>query len=56
MCKVFAACAQSYMQRNFVLVTKKDETLSPSAQKFFDYITSEEAAEVIKNAGAVPVK
>ena len=44
------------VQRNFVLVTKKDETLSPSAQKFFDYITSEEAAEVIKNAGAVPVK
>ena len=44
------------VQRNFVLVTKKDETLRPSAQKFFDYITSEEAAEVIKNAGAVPVK
>lgn len=44
------------VQRNFVLVTKKDETLSPSAQKFFEYITSEEAAEVIKNAGAVPVK
>ena len=44
------------VQRNFVLVTRKGETLSPSAQKFFDYITSEKAAEVIKNAGAVPVK
>ncbi len=44
------------VQRNFVLVTKTDGKLSEAAQKFFDYITSEDASEVIKNAGAVPVK
>lgn len=44
------------VQRNFVLVTKKDTKLSDAAQKFFDYITSPDASEVIKNAGAVPVK
>ncbi|MCM1215202.1 MAG: phosphate ABC transporter substrate-binding protein [Lachnospiraceae bacterium] len=44
------------VQRNFVLVTKDDRELSAAAQKFFDYITSEAASEVIKNAGAVPVK
>ena len=44
------------IQRNFVLVTKNDSKLSPAAQKFFDYITSEAASEVIKNAGAIPVK
>lgn len=43
------------VQRPFVLVTKKDAKLSDSAQKFFDYITSEEANEVISKAGAVPV-
>ena len=44
------------VQRDFVLVTKKDAPLSESAQKFFDYITSSEASEVIKGAGVVPVK
>lgn len=44
------------VQRNFVLVTKKDTNLSAAAQKFFDYITSSDASEVIKQAGAVPVK
>ena len=44
------------VQRNFVLVTKTDVELSDAAQKFFDYITSADASEVIKNAGAVPVK
>ena len=44
------------VQRNFVLVTKTDSKLSETAQKFFDYITSSDASEVIKNAGAVPVK
>lgn len=44
------------VQRNFVLVTKKDRELSGAAQKFFDYITSSEASEVIKQAGAVPAK
>ena len=44
------------VQRNYVLVTKKDVKLSDSAQKFFDYITSSDASEVIKQAGVVPVK
>ncbi len=41
------------VQRPFVLVTKKDKALSETAQKFFDYATSKEAAEVIAKAGAV---
>lgn len=44
------------VQRNFVLVTKTDSKLSDAAQKFFDYVTSADASDVIKNAGAVPVK
>ncbi len=42
------------VQRPFVLVTKKDAKLSESAQKFFDYITSSEANEIISGAGVVP--
>ena len=42
------------IQRPFVLVTKKDTQLSDSAQKFFDYVTSAEAAEAITSAGDVP--
>ena len=42
------------VQRPFVLVTKKDAKLTESAQKFFDYITSEEAHEIIVAAGVVP--
>jgi len=42
------------VQRPFVLVTKKDATLSESAQKFFDYITSKAANEIISGAGVVP--
>lgn len=42
------------VQRPFVLVTKKDATLSESAQKFFDYITSANANEIIGAAGVVP--
>ena len=42
------------VQRPFVLVTKKDVTLSDSAQKFFDYITSEKAREIISSTGVVP--
>ena len=42
------------VQRPFVLVTKKDAKLSESAQKFFDYITSESANEIIISAGVVP--
>ena len=41
------------VQRPFVLVTKSDAKLSDSAQKFFDYITSADAAETISAAGAV---
>lgn len=44
------------IQRNFVLVTKADAKLSDAAQKFFDYVTSADAAEIIRSAGAVPVK
>ena len=44
----------SYLiQRPFVLVTKDGVALSETAQKFFDYITSPEAAEIISAAGAV---
>ena len=41
------------IQRPFVLVTKEDTVLSETAQKFFDYITSSEASEIIATAGAV---
>ena len=43
------------IQRPFVLVTKTGETLSASAQKFFDFALSAEAALYITSAGAVPV-
>ena len=43
------------IQRPFVLVTKTDATLSPTAQAFFDYATSTAANDLIKAAGAVPV-
>lgn len=41
------------VQRPFVLVTKEGTTLSESAQKFFDYITSDKAADIIASAGVV---
>lgn len=41
------------LQRPFVLVTKTDTELSESAQKFFDYITSADANEIISAAGVV---
>lgn len=44
------------IQRNFVLVTKKDASLSGAAQEFFDFATSETTDELITKAGAVPVK
>lgn len=44
------------IQRNFVLVTKKDEPLSEAAQNFFDFATGETADDLITKAGAVPVK
>ena len=42
------------VQRPFVLVTKSDAKLSDAAQKFFDYITSGDANEIISAAGVVP--
>ena len=42
------------VQRPFVLVTKKDTALSESAQRFFDYITSQAANDIISDAGVVP--
>ncbi len=44
------------VQRNFVLVTKKDASLSKAAQDFFDFATSPEADSIITEAGAVPIK
>ena len=44
------------IQRNFVMVTKKNTKLSPVAQSFFDFATSSAADEWIIEAGAVPVK
>ena len=43
------------VQRPFVLATKTGVQLSESAQKFFDYITSQDASQVILEAGAVPL-
>lgn len=44
------------VQRNFVLVTKKDSPLSEAAQAFFDFATSTQADSLITEAGAVPIK
>lgn len=44
------------VQRPFVLVTKTEGTLSEGAKKFFDYITSDEAVEIIADAGVVAAK
>lgn len=43
------------IQRNFVLVTKKDKELTGSAKDFFDFCMSSDADEYITKAGAVPV-
>ena len=43
------------IQRPFILVTKEDTPLSDTAQKFFDFTTSVEAAQFISAAGAVSV-
>ena len=44
------------IQRPFVLVTKEGTALSVTAQKFFDFATSAEAAGIISEAGAVSAK
>lgn len=41
------------VQRPFVLVTKDGAALSETAQKFYDYATSADAADIIAKAGAV---
>ena len=43
------------IQRPFVLVTKTGTPLSEAAQKFFDFVTSPDAAELISSEGAVAV-
>lgn len=43
------------IQRPFVFVTREGETLSETAQTFFDWAISADAAELIRAAGAVPV-
>lgn len=44
------------VQRPFILVTKDGTALSETAQKFFDFATSENAVELIANAGVVAAK
>ncbi len=46
---------QYKIQRNFVLVTKKDVALSQAAQDFYNFATSGQADDLIIEAGAVPV-
>lgn len=43
------------VQRPFVLVTKADTELSEIAQKFFNFAISEDANDIIIEAGVVPV-
>lgn len=43
------------VQRPFVLVTKNGTDLSEATQKFFDYITSKDADDIISEAGVVSV-
>ena len=43
------------IQRPFTLVSVDGKELSEAAQAFFDYMTSADAADLIREAGAVPV-
>ncbi len=43
------------IQRPFVLVTSDENALSEEAQAFYDFCLSEEATELIRSAGAVPL-
>lgn len=43
------------IQRPFVFVTKEGEELSAQAQAFYDFALSADAAQLIKDAGAVPM-
>ena len=42
------------IQRPFVVVTVEGKELSPAAQAFLDYAMSDEVADIITGAGAVP--
>lgn len=42
------------IRRPFILVTRRNEELNDAARKFFEYITSEDASEIIRAAGVVP--
>ena len=42
------------VQRPFVLVTRADIPLSDAAFRFFTYVTSEDAKQIISDAGVVP--
>lgn len=44
------------IQRNFLLVTRKNSPLSKAAQEFFDFATSTQAESLAIKAGTVPVK
>ena len=61
-CLLYTSCSEetvldgSYeIQRPFNLVTKEGAELSEAAQAFIDFATSDEAAELIRGAGAVPM-
>lgn len=43
------------IQRDFVFVTKKGASLTPTAQAFFNFATSSAADDLIEKAGAIPV-
>ena len=43
------------IQRPFVMVTRESEDLNPAAQAFFDWAVSADAADLIRQAGAVPL-
>ncbi len=41
------------VQRPFMLITKEESPLSPAAEAFFRYVTSQEVGEIISGAGVV---
>ena len=43
------------IQRPFIMVTNGATELSPAAQAFMEFATSDDADELIREAGAVPV-
>jgi phosphate transport system substrate-binding protein len=43
------------IQRPFVLVIREDAELSEAARAFVDFATSDSAADLIRDAGAIPV-